>query len=289
MKFGIRYSNTGQFRAAEAAVELVQTAERAGFDSAWTVEHILIPPTYESKYPYTSDGRIPTSDETTYLPDPMMWMLYCAAHTTTIKFGTAVMILPVRNPVLLAKEAATFDALSNGRLILGMGVGWLKEEFEAMAVPFEKRGKRANDYIDLLRHLWGSGGGAVRGDFDLTGINMEPKPVNGTIPIHIGGDSEVAARRAGTRGDGYFPARDLTPTLLDTLKRAADEAGRDWEKIEITVSMPEDVGHLERLAKMGVDRVAVPVTGRAGLRSQLDGITELEDRWAPIIEKYSAL
>jgi probable F420-dependent oxidoreductase len=289
MKFGMRYSNTGEFRQAERAVELVQAGERAGFESAWTVEHILIPPTYESKYPYTADGRIPSSDEKTYLPDPMMWMMYCAAHTTTIRFGTAVMILPVRNPVLLAKEAATFDALSGGRLMLGMGVGWLEEEFAAMGVPFARRGARANEYIDLMRYLWGSGGDPVRGEFDLTGINLEPKPVNGTIPIHIGGDSEAAATRAGTRGDGYFPARELTPALVDAMKRAADAAGRDHEEIELTVSMPDDVGELERLAGMGVDRVAVPVTGRAGLNSQLDSLAELEDRWAPIIEEYADL
>lgn len=289
MKFGMRYSNTGEFRQADKAVELVQAGERAGFDSAWTVEHILIPPTFESKYPYTADGSIPSSDEKTYLPDPLMWMMYCAAHTSTIRFGTAVMILPARNPVLLAKEAATFDALTGGRLMLGMGVGWLKEEFEAMGVIFETRGRRANEYIDLMRYLWGSGGGPVRGDFDLTGINMEPKPVNGTIPIHIGGDSEAAAKRAGTRGDGFFPARDLTPELLDAMKRAADAAGRDHETIELTVSMPDDVGQLERLAAMGVDRVAVPVTGRAGLHSQLDSVAELEDRWAPIIAKYADL
>lgn len=289
MKFGMRYSNTGAFRQADKAVELVQAGERAGFDSAWTVEHILIPPTFESKYPYTADGSIPSSDEKTYLPDPLMWMMYCAAHTSTIRFGTAVMILPARNPVLLAKEAATFDALTGGRLMLGMGVGWLKEEFDAMGVTFETRGRRANEYIDLMRYLWGSGGGPVRGDFDLTGINMEPKPVNGTIPIHIGGDSEAAAKRAGTRGDGFFPARDLTPELLDAMKRAADAAGRDHETIELTVSMPNDVDQLERLAAMGVDRVAVPVTGSAGLNSQLDSVAELEDRWAPIINEYADL
>src|SRR5699024_7223623 len=156
-------------------------------------------------------------------------------------------------------------------------------------VPFERRGRRANDYIDLMRYLWGSGGGPVRGEFDLTGINMEPKPVNGTIPIHIGGDSEAAAIRAGTRGDGYFPARDLTTELLDVMTRAADTAGRDHERIELTVSMPDDIRQLERLAAMGVDRVAVPVTGRAGLQSQLDSVAELEDRWAPIIDEYADL
>jgi alkanesulfonate monooxygenase SsuD/methylene tetrahydromethanopterin reductase-like flavin-dependent oxidoreductase (luciferase family) len=170
-----------------------------------------------------------------------------------------------------------------------MGVGWLEEEFAAMGVPFARRGARANEYIDLMRYLWGSGGDPVRGEFDLTGINLEPKPVNGTIPIHIGGDSEAAATRAGTRGDGYFPARELTPALVDAMKRAADAAGRDHEEIELTVSMPDDVGELERLAGMGVDRVAVPVTGRAGLNSQLDSLAELEDRWAPIIEEYADL
>lgn len=289
MKFGIRYSNTGPYTNAQKGLELVRAAEDAGFESVWTVEHVIIPPKYDSKYPYTTDGRIPGSNETTYMPDPMMWMMYCAAHTTKIKFGTAVMILPFRNPVLLAKEAATFDNLTDGRLLLGVGVGWLKEEFEALGSKYEDRGKRADDYIDLMRYLWGTSDSAVRGDFDLTGLTMEPKPVNGTIPIHIGGDSVIAARRAGTRGDGFFPARGLTPELLDAMKRAADKAGRDPESIEITVSMPDDEKQLEALASMGVDRVAVPVKGREGMRRLIDSPDELEYRWAPIIQKYADL
>lgn len=288
MKFGIRYANTGPYSAPDKAVQLVQAAEEAGFDSVWTVEHVLIPPTYESSYPYTADGRIPAADHSTYLPDPLIWMTHCAAHTSRIAFGTAVMILPVRNPVLLAKEAATFDHLTGGRLLLGVGVGWLQEEFAAMGVPFERRGERADDYIDLLRHLWGMQDTPVRGDFDLTGLNMEPKPVNGRIPIHIGGDSTAAARRAGRRGDGYFPARGLTQELKDALERAAEDAGRDPRSIEITVSMPEDQAQLEGLAAMGVERVAVPVTGRAGLPSLVDHPDDLA-RWAPTIEKFADL
>ena len=289
MKFGIRYANTGPYCSPDKAVPLVQAAEEAGFDSVWTVEHVLIPPTYESAYPYSADGRIPSSDDRTYLPDPFIWMTYCAAHTSRINFGTAVMILPVRNPVLLAKEAATFDQITGGRLFLGVGVGWLQEEFQAMAVPFARRGERADDYIDLLRHLWGMQDTPIRGDFDLTGLNMEPKPVNGRIPIHIGGDSTAAARRAGRRGDGYFPARGLTPELKDALVRAAEEAGRDPGSIEITVSMPEDEAQLEGLAAMGVDRVAVPVINRPGMPS--GGLDRPGDfsRWAKIIEKFAQL
>ena len=216
-------------------------------------------------------------------------MMSCAAHTTTIKFGTAVTILPVRNPVLLAKEAATFDKMTNGRLLMGVGVGWLKEEFDALGSNFKDRGKRADEYIDLMRHLWGSGDTPVRGDFDLTGITMQPKPVNGTIPIHIGGDSVAAARRAGTRADGFFPARGVTPELLDAMKQAADKAGRDPESIEITVSMPEDEKGLEALAALGVHRVAVPVKGREGMSRQIDSPEQIQDRWAHVIEKYADL
>lgn len=290
MKFGIRYSNTGPFTGPKEAVALVQAAEAAGFESAWTVEHVLIPPTFESKYPYTADGKIPNNaDETTYMPDPMMWMMYCAARTETIKFGTAVMILPVHNPVILAKQAATFDNLSNGRLMLGFGVGWLKEEFEAINSDFHTRGRRADEYIDLMRYLWGKGDEAIRGDFNLTDIDMQPKPVNGSVPIHIGGDSVIAARRAGMRGDGYFPARGLTTELLDALKRGADEVGRDWTEIEITVSMPEDEREIEAQAALGVDRLAVPVTSRAGMPRLIHSLEHMEEHWSDVIQKYAEL
>src|ERR1700750_2354545 len=129
MKFGLRYCNTGRFVDPTLAVELVQAAEAAGFESAWTVEHTIIPRSYESAYPYTKDGKLPGVREKTALPDPQIWLAYVAARTTTIKLATGILILPQHTPVICAKQVATLDHMSGGRAILGIGVGWLKEEF----------------------------------------------------------------------------------------------------------------------------------------------------------------
>src|SRR3954447_5461279 len=154
MKFGIRYCNTGRYVDPDQAVELVQAAETAGFESAWTVEHTIIPRSYESSYPYTKDGKIPGVREDTSLPDPQIWLAYVAARTTKINLATGILILPQHNPVICAKQVATLDHMSRGRVILGVGVGWLKEEFDALGVPFEERGARTDDYIRALRALW---------------------------------------------------------------------------------------------------------------------------------------
>jgi probable F420-dependent oxidoreductase len=290
MKFGIRYSNTGPYSHPGPAIELVQAAERAGFESAWTVEHVLIPPIYESIYPYSPDGKMPASAADTVPPDPLVWMAFCAAQTSTLIFGTAVMILPQYNPVLLAKQVVTLDQLSAGRLILGVGVGWLREEFDALGVKFTDRGARADEYIAAMRHLWSDKGGPFSGAYVSFGdVSMQPKPSRDSIPIHIGGDSVAAARRAGRLGDGYFPARGIRAELLEALRRSADEAGRDPDQIELTVSMPESEGDLERLAALGVSRVAVPVMGgHPGVAHYIDAVSQLED-WSEVISKYAEL
>jgi probable F420-dependent oxidoreductase len=288
MKFGIRYSNTGPYSRPGEAIELVQAAERAGFESAWTVEHVLIPPSYESVYPYSADGKMPAAADSV-LPDPLVWMAFCAAQTSTLIFGTAVIVLPQYNPVLLAKQAVTLDHLSGGRLILGVGVGWLREESDALGVRFDDRGRRADEYIAVMRHLWGGSGEAFGGSYvSFEPASMQPTPTHGSIPVHIGGDSVAAARRAGRLGDGYFPARGLRPELLDAMRRAADDAGRDADQIELTVSMPHHEEELPQLAAMGVSRVAVPVSGLAGLRNRLEAVDQLQD-WRPVIDKYASL
>jgi probable F420-dependent oxidoreductase len=288
MKFGIRYSNTGPYSHPDNAIELVQAAERAGFESAWTVEHVLIPPSYESVYPYSADGKMPAAADT-ILPDPLVWMAFCASQTSTLVFGSAVIVLPQYNPVLLAKQAVTLDHLSGGRLILGVGVGWLREESDALGACFDDRGRRADEYIAVMRHLWGGSGEAFAGTYvSFDPASMQPTPTHGSIPVHIGGDSVTAARRAGRLGDGYFPARGLRPELLDAMRRAADGASRDAGQIELTVSMPDHEEELEQLAAMGVSRVVVPVSGLAGLRNRLDTIDQLQD-WSPVIDKYATL
>jgi len=152
MKFGLAFSNIGPFAGPLAATALATAAEDAGFESVWTVDHVVIPADYRSAYPYDPSGRIGPDD--TVFPDPLIWLSYVAHATSTLRLGTAILILPQRNPVILAKELATLDFLSGGRMILGVGVGWLREEYEALGVPWEGRGRRGEDSIGAMRALW---------------------------------------------------------------------------------------------------------------------------------------
>ena len=134
MKFGVRYCNTARYTKPENAVELVQAAEAAGFESAWTVDHVVVPEGYESKYPYTDDGKMAGGKNDIPLPDPLIWMSYVAARTEKINFGTGILIVPQRNPVVAAKQIATLDFMTGGRVLLGIGVGWMEEEFNASVI-----------------------------------------------------------------------------------------------------------------------------------------------------------
>ena len=154
MKFGIRYCNTGPYIDAVRAVELVQAAEEAGFESAWTVQHTVIPENHASKYPYSPDGRLFGNVFDFPRPDPLIWIAYVAARTSRIKFGTGVLILPQLSPVVTAKQVATLDFMSGGRVLLGIGVGWLREEFEAIGASFHDRAARTDEYVAVMRSLW---------------------------------------------------------------------------------------------------------------------------------------
>lgn len=262
MKFGVMFANTGAATTKSGAVELAQAAEAAGLDSVWTVEHVVVPEGYRSAYPYSTSGRMPGDREDFPIPDPLMWLAFVASNTETLRLGTGVLILPQRNPVVLAKEVATLDHLSGGRVLLGVGVGWLEEEFDAVGVAFARRGARTDDAIAALRALWGAADTATHDGefFSFANVYSRPRPPGGTVPVVIGGHSIAAARRAGRLGDGFFPARgnpeELAP-LLQELRRAADAAGRDPDTIEITTGAPARPELIARLADLGVHRVVL--------------------------------
>ena len=181
MKFGLRYCNTGRYADPAHAIELMQAAEVAGFESAWTVEHTVIPRGYQSAYPYTSDGRLPGGEGDFLLPDPLIWMAYVAAVTTSIKLATGILILPQHNPVITAKQVATLDHMSNGRILLGIGVGWLKEEFDAIGATFENRGRRTDEYVAAMRELWSADAPTFAGRYrgGRVGLNSVSVPIDG--------------------------------------------------------------------------------------------------------------
>ncbi len=263
MHFGIAFANVATFAEAEGARALALAAEEAGFESLWTVEHVVVPAGYRSTYPYSSSGRMP-GPETSPIPDPLIWLAYVAAVTTTLKLGTGIVILPQRNPVVTAKAVATLDRLSDGRMLLGVGAGWLREEFEALGVPFERRGDRLEEYVAAMRALWSreDEASSYHGDFvDFENAICMPKPEAGMVPVHVGGHTERAAKRAGRLGDGFFPGTTepgVLSGLLDTMRNAAEEAGRDPSAVEVTAGGAIDVDGVKRLADLGVDRVAIP-------------------------------
>lgn len=264
MKFGVAFANIMGFSGPAGAIAMGQAAEANGFDSIWTVEHVLVPAGYSSTYPYDDSGRMPAPDDMD-LPDPLVWLAFVAAHTDRLKLGTGILVVPQRNPAILAKEVASLDVLSEGRVVLGVGAGWLEEEFDALGVPFRERGRRLDSYVAAMRALWLGG----ETDYDDEFVHYSkavsrPRPESGTVPIQVGGDSDAAARRAGRLGDGYFPGKgDRLPELLAIMRRAAEEAGRDPELIEVTASGagtfgPDPVGEVERLTELGVHRLAIP-------------------------------
>jgi len=249
----------------------------------------VIPRGYQSAYPFSNDGRLPGGEGDFVLPDPQIWMAYVAARSSTIKLATGILILPQHNPVICAKQVATLDHLSSGRVILGIGVGWLREEFEALGVPFAERGARTEEYIHALRALWSMDSPTYEGRFvRFKDAFMRPKPVNGMVPIVIGGHSKAAAARAGRLADGFFPARGASPELLATVRDAALAAGRDPAAIEITASMPDDPAELPAMAARGIGRVLVPVTSVAGLKRSARGVEGVLS-WKDTIDRYASL
>jgi len=268
MKFGLTHGNIGGWSDPSAAVKIAAAAESAGFDSLWTVEHVVRPLVYEPLYPETADGLIPfAADEP--IADPLVWMAFAAAHTTTLKLGTGVMVLPQRNALVTAKEVATLDRLSGGRTILGVGAGWLREEFTALDVNFADRGSRINDMIQAMRVLWTGRSASYQSDsVSFNEVVSSPTPFQTTVPIHIGGFTVPAAARAGRIGDGFFPGgyddRDRLAALIKRCRSEASAVGRDPQEIEITARWTKnrenltDLDAVLRLADLGIDRVTIP-------------------------------
>jgi len=266
MKFGLAFANVGPFVEPDEAVALAQAAEAAGFESMWTVDHVVVPAGYQSKYPYDPSGKLP-SGEATVFPDPLIWLAYVAARTSTLRLGTGILIVPQRNPLVLAKELATLDYLSGGRMILGAGIGWLEEEFEALGVPFAGRGQRTEDAIGAMRALWSQEHPNYESS-TTTFCNcfLRPQPPSGTIPVHVGGHSKAAAQRAGRIGDGFFPfgvTRDDMVSLVNIMRQSAEEAGRDPATVEVTAqsnvtSGEKALAEVTALQRIGATRVIIP-------------------------------
>jgi probable F420-dependent oxidoreductase len=264
MKIGIIPVNIG-VKSVEQMVGLAQLAESLNYESVWTFEHVMVPINYDSKYPYSANGKMGGEPDANFV-DPLIALSAIAASTKTLRLGTGVNIVSQANPLLLAKQAASLDFVSNGRFMLGAGIGWLQEEFKAMNVPFERRGARFDDYMVALRKVWAGDVVEHQSDFiNWSGFQSYPVPIQKPgVPVIIGGAKGKIFERIARHGDGWFApttnAASLAP-MLEKLKATCDELGRDYDSIEIT-SMWDNTGGMEAIeafADIGVSRLLVPL------------------------------
>ena len=252
--FGV---GSGALADAEGVAAVARAAEDLGYESLWVGEHpVLIDP-------HAAPSPLPSHSE---LLDPVAVLAYAAAQTTTVKLGTGIVILPLRNPLILAKQLASVDVLSKGRLLVGVGVGYVPGEYEAIGVPFATRGRRADDYIDAMRSLWDDDDPQFSGEFaSFSGVQSRPQPVSPRLALHASGMATAALRRDVSRADGwygFFSDLDSTKRSLDELARLADEVERPavLGELRITITPPPgaiDKDTVNRFEDLGVHRLVL--------------------------------
>lgn len=230
MEVGVILPSAGPKCSPENVVAVARWAEELGYSSLWLTDHVALPLACESFYPYRSHGRWDYPPETPWL-DPLLALGWAGAAAQSLTLGTSVLVAPLRHPVLLAKQAATLDYLSGGRLVLGLGAGWMAEEFRTMGVSFEERGRRLDELIAVMRACWSGEAVDFRGrHYTVEGFKMHPRPARGSIPIILGGHSDAAIRRVARLGDGWHPTQitlDALAAGIGRLREACEEQGRD--------------------------------------------------------------
>jgi probable F420-dependent oxidoreductase len=256
MLLGLVHVNMRQLSRPDALVRAARAAEAAGFDSVWAGEHVVLP-----------DPQVPPSPMPPREPslDPLFALAWAAAHTTTIRLATGIVILPQRNPVVLAKEVASLDVLSGGRVMLGIGAGYLQPEFRAVGANYAERGAVTDEFLDAMNALWYDPRPAYHGRFvDFAGVDAYPRPVQRPLPLIVGGHTPPAYRRAVARGHGWY-GYGLTPpqaaASVAGLAAAADAVGRPAElgKLEISVTPRGDITTelMAQFAQAGVHRLVL--------------------------------
>ena len=261
MKLGLVPINVG-VASIDQMTELAQYAEALGFESVWTFEHVITPVDYASKYPYDRSGKTGIEPESNFL-DPLIALTHIAAVTTTLRLGTGVNILPQVSPLYLAKQVASLEFASRGRVELGLGIGWLREEYQALGVPFERRGARFDDYVEALRKVWSGDEVEHQSEF-LSWSGFKSNPAAESLRIVIGGDKGRAFERTARFAQGWFAPTNSADSLrkgMRSLTEACDAVGRDPADIEITCMWDArgGVAEVEAFAAAGANRLLVPL------------------------------
>jgi probable F420-dependent oxidoreductase len=285
-------------------IEWAEEADRLGLHSGWVSDHVAWPRDISSKYPYTDDGSFPGGFDMPWL-DPLATLAFAAARTENLKLGTTVLILGYRPPVLTAKWVATLDVLSEGRAILGVGVGWMREEFDVIGMPFDHRGARADEQLELFDALFSQPAPSFDGQFyQLPEIGFSPKPVQSRIPVWVGGSSAAAFNRAARFGDAFHAAFEPAAKVADgwrAVGAACEELGRDRAELELSVRLYLDPGGrmpagtslqgspqqmldaVGRWREIGTDHLLLDVVAPGGSAGRLDSLRAFMSEVAPAV------
>jgi probable F420-dependent oxidoreductase len=260
-------------------------AQDRGFATLWAGEHVVMVDESSSRYPYSDDGKISVPAVADWV-DPLIGLAFAAAATTTIGIASGVLLLPEHNPLIVAKQAATLDRLSGGRLTLGVGIGWSREEFDALGVPFERRSARTAEYVAAMRTVWRDDVASFHGEFvNFDAIRVNPKPVRDRrIPVIVGGNSEAALRRVVAWGDGWYGFNladvDEVARSVEFIELACRDSGRGRGELRLAVVLrnlqPSDV---KPLAELGVDELVIVGAPPRDVSACADWVANLADRW----------
>ena len=280
MKIGIIPINIGM-NSLQQMTGLARFAEEQGLESVWTFEHVLVPLNYQSRYPYHHSGKMGTEPETVFI-DPLIALTAVAASTSTLRLGTGVNILSQVNPLYAAKQVASLDLLSNGRVEYGVGIGWLQEEFNALGVPFARRGARFDDYLTAIRKLWSGDEVQHQSEFiDWQGFKSYPVPVQQPMRVVIGGIKGRLHERVARFGNGWFAPTTDTAELarhFGLIRKACEAIDRDFNDIEMTCMWPGKGGSeaIRAYEQAGVHRLVVPLQALGGdPRAGIEQLAEL--------------
>jgi probable F420-dependent oxidoreductase len=285
LSFGYHLPIWGPAATREALLTLARRVEALGFDSVWASDHVVIPFEIRSRYPYNATGDFPLPPTTNFL-EPLTALSVVAGVTERLRLGTTVLVLPHRHPVLVAKMLATLDHLAPGRVILGAGVGWMREEIELLGAPYDQRGAWTDEAIQIMRKCWRDERVSHRGRFfNIPEIGVAPKPARGTIPIWIGGHTPRAMRRVAELGEGWhaaFATPDVMRKGLVELKAACAKVGRNPAEVTLSVRLGlgakrpsgEVLEELKGLQEHGVSHVIVETRV-----ASTEDMTQLLDRF----------
>ncbi len=302
MEWGVTLPHLGHIATRDALIEFSTAVDDLGFNSGWASDHVCWPAEFVSQYPYSDDGSFPAPPKTGWL-DPIGTLQFVAAVTQNLRLGFSVLILPYRPPVETAKRLVTIDVLSGGRLILGVGVGWMREEAEVLGMPWDRRGKRSDEQLEVFRTLFSEDDPSYDGEFySFPSVGFEPKPVQRPVPVWVGGNSAAAYRRVAQFGHGFHAAFETLDDVASgwaAVGEQCDAAGRDLSEITLSLRYyldPAEVmkpavsvaGSTEKMidsvggvAETGVTHLVLDPVARGGVAGRLDALRAFMSDVAP--------